>query len=475
MPADLTVGRPHLWNGRVDPYLYRVEVSVLSADGGAVVDAVAAPLGIRTFSVDAAKGFILNGKPYPLHGVDVHQERQDKGWAISAADEAQDVALIMEMGCTGVRAAHYQHSENFYDLCDRAGLVVWAEVPVVDRLGSSAAFTENARQQYVELIRQNFNHPCICFWSAGNEVDASGGNFNKAGPAVYAWFREMAKLGRAEDPSRLTAAAYREKFSPPADVTDVFGLNIYLGWYDASFDDLATYIEKHDQNGARGKWAVTEYGAGASIYFHSEKPVRMDHTEEYQAIYHEKNWAVLKEHPEIWGKFVWAMFDFASDGRFEGDHAGINDKGLVTHDRLVKKDAFYFYKANWSEEPTVHIASKRFSVRGVESIAVKVYSNAPRVELAVDGVALGEKGNENGTFLWDGVKLRVGENRVVATGIFGDGRRVVDEGVFTYTPGAATEVYVGQDEAMKKALLGGPPRVDFPKKPAATRPAGSTR
>jgi beta-galactosidase len=475
---EATVHTPHLWNGRQDPYLYTARISVVDNEDplqAGIVDAVAQPLGLRTYSVDPERGFILNGRPYPLYGVNRHQDRKDKGWAISKEDHDQDMALIKEMGCTSIRLAHYQHAEYFYQLCDKEGMVVWAEIPVVDRLGSSQAFTDNAKQQYIELIRQNYNHPSIAFWSAGNEVDESGGNFNRQGPAnVYNWFREMHKLGKQEDPTRLTAAAYRERFFPPADVTDVFGLNIYLGWYNNTFQEVEDYLQKHSANGARGKFAITEYGAGASIFFHSETPQRMDHTEEYQNLYHEENWRVLKKHPEVWGKYIWNMFDFAVDGRFEGDRAGINDKGLVTQDRKVKKDAFYFYKASWSQEPVIYLTSKRFSTRGKEQIPVKVYSNAPRVLLTVNGKPLSEKTGDNATFVWENVALNEGPNVVVASATTPDGRRIEDTATWTYMPGAPAEVYIGQDEIMTEALKTSPPRVGLPRRPggrpAATRP-----
>ncbi len=447
-----------------------MRVSVLRDD--VVVDSVTQPLGIRTTAVDPVRGFLLNGKPYDLHGVDRHQDRQDKGWAISNADHLEDMALIKEMGCTAIRLAHYQHSQFFYDLCDKEGMIVWAEIPVVDKLGNTnSAFTDNAKQQYTELIRQNFNHPSIAFWSCGNEVDENGGNFNRNGPAVYPWFKEMSELGHKEDPSRLTASAWREKFFPPPPpngTTDVIGLNEYLGWYtgggpgnNSGWEGLEAYIANHSdpvKGGIKGTWAVTEYGAGASIFFHSEKPVRLDHTEEYQALLHENTWRVLQQHPEIWGKFIWNMFDFAVDSRAEGDHAGRNDKGLVTYDRQTKKDAFYFYKAVWSQEPTLQIASKRFTVRGLEKIPVKVYTNAAKATLTVNGTALGEKAADNGTIVWEDVTLKPGANAVSVAATGSDGKPLTDTCTWTYTSGAPTEVYVAQDASMRRALQAGPPR-----------------
>jgi beta-galactosidase len=460
--ADITMAAPHLWNGLRDPYLYTASVTLMSDDNGAhpdVYDTVTQPFGIRTFSIDPQKGFLLNGKPYGLHGVNRHQDRLDKGWALTNDDHLQDMALIKEMGCTAIRLAHYQQSQFFYDLCDKEGLIVWAEIPVVDRLGN-AQFLDNARQQYTELIRQNFNHPSICFWSAGNEVDPRAVNASPADP-VSTYFRTMRDLAHTEDPSRPSVSAWREKFFPPPDaITDYFALNEYLGWYTPINDwsDLETYIARHSQNGAAGKWAITEYGAGASIFFHSEHPQRMDHSEEYQALLHENTWRILKQHPEIWGKFIWNMFDFAVDGRAEGDHAGRNDKGLVTYDRKVKKDAFYFYKASWSAEPALHLASKRFTTRGIDHIPIKAYSNALSVSIIVNGQSLGERRPDNATVLWENVALKEGPNSITAFATFPAGKTLTDTATWTYTPGAPAEVDEPQDARMKSALEKGPPR-----------------
>lgn len=454
--VSLTLSNPHLWNGRPDPYLYSVRVRVLQ--NGDVMDEVTQPLGLRTFAVDPVRGFLLNGQPCDLHGACRHQDRQDKGWAISEDDQRQDMDIIKEMGCTALRLAHYQQSDFFYSLCDRAGIIVWAEVPVVDRLTNSPQFMENWQQQYRELIRQNMNHPAIMFWSAGNEVDPPENG--RPGIDVYGAFRQRSGEAHALDPSRLTAAAWRERFYPPADVTDVFGLNAYLGWYDRDFSQLESYIQEHSKDGAKGKWAMTEYGAGASIYFHSEHPVRMDHSEEYQCLFHEQYWKVLSGHPEIWGKFVWNMFDFAVDSRKEGDHAGRNDKGLVTYDRTTRKDAFYFYKANWSKEPVMHINDKRFTVRGQDHVAVKVYANVPKVWLWVNNQEIGPQ-SDNGfkTFVWENVPLQPGKNEIrVASGEVKSDILEEDTCEWTYTPGAPTEVDVAQDAAMAAELKKGPPR-----------------
>jgi beta-galactosidase len=443
--ATMVLAHPHLWNGRRDPYLYQVVTDVVR--GGKVVDEVVQPLGVRTFSIDKERGFLLNGQPYALHGVNRHQDRPDKGWAISDADHDEDMAMILEMGCTAIRLAHYQHAEHFYQLCDKAGLVVWAEVPVVDEITPDKGFATNAKQQLTELIRQNINHPSICFWSLGNEITALHGS-----PVPL--LKEMNAVAHEEDPSRLTTMAFANSAGgSPREwpgITDVVGKNRYYGWYDGELPDFAAFLA------TQGSVAISEYGAGSSVYFHAENPVRMDHTEEYQCLFHEAYWPAIAQKKSVWAAFIWNMFDFAADQRKEGDHAGRNDKGMVTYDRKTRKDVFYYYQANWSDEPVVHINSKRFAVRGRERIAVKVYSNAEAVELWVNGVSVGVRQGSYCVFTWEGVGLKQGVNQVVARGMR-KGKMIEDRCEWTYTPGAPEGVYVGQDETMREALKKGPP------------------
>ena len=440
--TTLSITNPHRWNGRKDPYLYQVRINIMR--DGRLVDSTTQPLGIRTFSIDKDKGFMLNGQSYPLHGVNRHQDRPNKGWAISNADHDEDMKLILEMGCNAIRLAHYQHSEYFYELCDKAGLIVWAEVPVVNEITQTQEFTDNAEQQLRELIRQNINHPSICFWSLGNEIGTKGGN-----PTTL--LKAMNVVAHHEDPSRMTTVAFADKNREWPGITDTAGKNRYYGWYNGEIGDFAKFVvgEKSE--------AISEYGAGASIYFHSEHPTKMDHTEEYQCTLHEAQFAAMEKTPQIWGTFLWNMFDFASDGRAEGDHAGINDKGLVTYDRTTRKDVFYYYKAKWTQEPMVHINSKRFDVRGLDKIQVKAYTNAPTLELWVNGVSRGSRSADNATCIWQNVPLKEGKNQVIAHGTL-NGKPIEDHCDWTYKPGAPTEVYIPQDDRMKEALKKAAPR-----------------
>ena len=427
----VVVPQPHLWNGRKGPYLYKAVAELKSTNG--ILDSVEQPLGLRFYSVDPDRGFFLNGQPYYLHGVCRHQDRPDKGWAISEADQDEDLRLISELGCTVVRCAHYQHSDYFYSLCDKAGILVWAEIPQVNAVNALPAFEETSRNQLLDLIRQNINHPAIFAWSLFNEI----------GPGSDDPHRELQDLNivaHGEDPTRPTIAATRtEKFPQMNKISDWLGWNIYRGWYVGTKDDLGRWLDGYRQSSRSGGFCLSEYGAGANVTQHEEnprqpKPTDQWHPEEWEALVHEAAWAAIKARPFVWGSFVWNMFDFTSYFRHEGGMLGRNDKGLVTYDRQTKKDAFYFYKANWSDEPTLYITSRRFTERTNAVTNVKIYSNASEVELLVNGVSQGRRTDGvNGVFIWKDTKLKDGGNQVEARAER-HGHALEDRCVWTLTP-----------------------------------------
>ncbi len=405
---------PHLWDGEADPYLYTVRVDVVSKR--VLVDSVTQPLGLRFFRVDPARGFFLNGRHLDLHGVDRHQDRMGKGWAVGEADEAEDFALIRDLGCTAIRMPGCQESDAWYQRCDHSGIIAWAEVPIMNEVPATREFLKNARQQLDELIRQNYNHPAICFWSCGN--GARGDDSDHV-------ISELAQLVDAEDATRLSAYASSGSESEAKNWrTAVVDFNHYAGWYGGEPGDLGGWLDKIHRLHPVSPIGLSEYGAGASIYQH-QYPARRPriqgsfHPEEYQADLHEISWQALQARPYVWSKFVFSMFDFASDDLSEGDHPGRNDKGLVTYDRRVRKDAYFWYKANWSDEPLVHITSRRFLERHKPLADVKVYSNSPEVELTLNGASLGVQRSANHIFVWKNVKLTPGENHIAATSRFG--------------------------------------------------------
>ncbi|MDX5568876.1 glycoside hydrolase family 2 TIM barrel-domain containing protein [Streptomyces sp. ID05-04B] len=415
----LTIDNPRLWNGVADPYLHNasVEIHDVTAGGDRIADVVTEPLGLRSVAVDAGTGFRLNGNHLGLHGVNLHQERAVKGWAISDADHTEDFDLIQEIGANTIRMAHYQHDQKDYNLADERGLIVWAEIPLVDIVTDSAAFTTGAQNQLRELIRQNYNHPSIAFWGIGNEqIDYNG-------TATNTLLASLAGIVASEDPDRLSTYAVRGEDPDSAQAglhTQVTGFNKYYGWYYGSKDgDLGAWADNlHAQSPTR-RIALSEYGAGANPAQHALNPPKPDpggswHPEEYQSLFHEAAWKQLAARPYVWGTFVWAMFDFASDGRNEGSQPGINDKGLVTRDRQIRKDAFYWYKANWATTPTLHITSRRWTQRTDAGAELKVYSNAGTVTATLNGTSLGALSSSDRIFRWP-VTLRPGPNTVVVT------------------------------------------------------------
>ncbi|MFF9780438.1 glycoside hydrolase family 2 TIM barrel-domain containing protein [Streptomyces sp. NPDC013978] len=414
------IDNPRLWNGLADPYLHNASVEIHDVTGGGdrITDVVTERLGLRSLAVDADTGFHLNGSHLHLHGVNLHQDRAVKGWALSDADHTQDFDLLRELGANAVRMAHYQHDQKDYNLADERGLLVWAEIPLVDIVTDSAAFTTSTQNQLRELIRQNYNHPSIAFWGIGNElIDYNGTATNKL-------LASLAGIIDSEDPDRLSTYAVRGEDPDTAQAglhTETTGFNKYYGWYYGSKDgDLGAWADNLHANSPSRRIAMSEYGVGASTTQHALNPPKPApggswHPEEYQSLFHEAAWKQLASRPYIWGTFVWAMFDFASDGRNEGDRPGINDKGLVTRDRQIRKDAFHWYKANWASTPTLYITSRRWTQRTDATTELKVYSNADRVTATLNGVTLSTLSSGDHIFRWPDITLRPGQNTVTVT------------------------------------------------------------
>lgn len=417
----LFLPNPHLWNGRKDPYLYSATVRVLR--GGKIADEVSQPLGLRTVAISQAQGFLLNGEPYPIHGVCLHQDYFDKGWALSPADHDRDVRIILDMGVTAIRLAHYPQSEYLHDLCDRNGLLLWNEVSLVNIIRDTPAFRTNAEQQLRELILQRYNHPAVAFWGMFNELE------NQKTPPPDTLLRHLQEVIHEQDPSRIDVGASDHNNRSYNKIPTGICFNSYPGWYGKGMpDDLAKFIDDRSREVGK-RIGVSEYGGGGNPFQHQEGPpqkVAHDgqfHPEEWQDYLHEREWAILRNNPNIWGSFAWVMFDFPSAGRNEGGHPGLNDKGLVTQDRNVKKDVYFFYKANWNLEPMVYIASRRSTPRRLASTEVKVYSNCQQVELIVNGTSLGRmQPDEIKIARWPNVTLKAGTNHIKAVGYFVTGQ-----------------------------------------------------
>lgn len=418
MQQELTfeIDQPHLWNGRQDPFLYQAEVTLFR--NGQMVDRVTQPLGLRFYRIDPDKGFFLNGKHLPLQGVCRHQDRSEVGNALRPQHHEEDVALMLEMGVNAVRLAHYPQATYFYDLMDKNGIIVWAEIPFVGPGGYNdkgfvdlPAFRANGKEQLKELIRQHYNHLSICVWGLFNELTELGDN-----PVEY--IKELNVLAHQEDTTRPTTSASNQ-MGDLNFITDAIAWNRYDGWYGGTPADLGKWLDRMHKDHPKICIAISEYGAGASIYHQQDSlvktvPTSWWHPENWQTYYHIENWKTISSRPYVWGSFVWNMFDFGAAHRTEGDRPGINDKGLVTFDRKVRKDAFYFYKANWNrEEPMLYLTGKRNTVRTQRLQTITAFTNLSGAELFVNGKSYGKAIPDSYAILeWKNVELQPGENEI---------------------------------------------------------------
>ncbi len=385
--AEFVIENVHLWDGLDDPYLYTVSAKLASGDE------ISARFGCRVFSCDPEKGFFLNGRSYPLRGVSRHQDLKGKGNALSYEDHKADMAIIRELGANTLRLAHYQHAQEFYDLCDENGIVVWAEIPYITMHMQNGR--QNTLDQMRELITQCYNHPCIAVWGLSNEITAA----SAVNEELLENHRMLNELCHRMDPTRLTTMAnvfMLETDSPILEIPDINSYNLYFGWYLGELEQTDEFFDEYHAKYPDRVIGFSEYGADANPAFHSSRPEKGDYSEEYQALYHEHMLNMIEQRPYLWATHVWNLFDFAADGRDEGGKHGENQKGLVTFDRSLRKDAFYLYKAAWNKtEPFVHLCGKRYVNRCEEQTEIKVYSNLPEVSLYVDGTRIAVQSGKN--------------------------------------------------------------------------------
>ncbi|WP_435071612.1 glycoside hydrolase family 2 TIM barrel-domain containing protein [Ohessyouella blattaphilus] len=378
--ATFVIEDVHLWDGLVDPYLYMAKASLESGDE------VTTRFGCREFKIDSEQGFFLNGRSYPLQGVSRHQDFKDVGNALLPEHHQKDMEIIKELGATTLRLAHYQHAQEFYDLCDENGLILWAEIPYITMQMKSAR--ENTLSQMEELVVQNYNHPSIITWGLSNEITAA----SAVNDDLLENHRLLNDLCHKLDKTRPTTMAnvfMLETDSPILDIPDINSYNLYFGWYLGELEQTDEFFDEFHQQHPDKVMGFSEYGADANPQYQTSTPEKGDYTETYQALYHEHMLKMIEARPYLWATHVWNLFDFAADGRDEGGKHGENQKGLVTLDRQLKKDAFYLYKAAWNKtENFVHLCGRRYVDRAEDETEIKVYSNQKEVTLFVDGKAL---------------------------------------------------------------------------------------
>ena len=455
--AVLEIRDVHLWHGRKDPYLYTAKVELV--EDGQVIDNVQTRFGVRTFRIDPDNGFILNGEEYPLRGVSRHQDRWGIGNALLPEHHAEDIDLICEVGATTIRLAHYQHNQYFYDLCDERGLVIWAEIPYISKHMPTGR--ENTISQMKELITQNYNHASIVVWSLSNEISIGGSDED-----LLENHRILNDLCHEMDKTRLTtiaAVSMCKMDDPYLQIPDVVSYNHYFGWYGGETAMNGPWFDKFHAMHPNLPIGCSEYGCEA-LNWHTSNPMQGDYTEEYQSYYHEELIKQFFTRKYLWATHVWNMFDFGADARSEGGENGQNHKGLVTFDRKYKKDSFYAYKAWLSDDPFVHLTSKRYVDRVEDVAKVTVYSNQPEVELFANGVSLGKKTAEDHFFRFE--VPNAGETKLVAVAgecrdesvirkvdTFNEAYRLVEKGaILNWFDVTAPEGFLSLNEKMGTVL-----------------------
>lgn len=401
--ATFELEHVHLWDGVDDPYLYHAKAELSSGD------VTETTFGCRSFYTDPEKGFVLNGRVYPLRGVSRHQDRAGAGNALSYEMHKEDMEIIKEIGANTIRLAHYQHAQEFYDLCDEYGMVIWAEIPYITmHMPNGRA---NTLSQMEELVVQNYNHPSIVCWGLSNEITAA----TPVDEDLLENHRLLNDLCHKLDQTRFTTMAnvfMQETDSPLLEIPDVNSYNLYFGWYLGELEQNDEFFDEYHAKYPDRCIGFSEYGADANPQYQSTAPTHGDYSETYQTVYHEHMLKMIEERPYLWATHVWNMFDFAADGRDEGGKHGENQKGLVTMDRKLKKDAFYLYKAYWNKEDAfVHICGRRYVDRKEDTTEVKVYSNQTTVSLYVDGTLLE---TQEGSRIFRFAVPMTGEHEIVA-------------------------------------------------------------
>lgn len=424
--STISIKNPILWHGRKNPYLYLVEATIISNEKS---DKVVQNFGLRTFDFDANKGFILNNEIYRLYGVNMHQEWQDVGPALNKTHHLADMNFVEEIGATTLRTAHYQHSDLVYELADQKGILTWAEIPYVNDY--SGREDENAKSQLTELIFQNYNHPSIFVWGLWNEVRA---NKSPDEPCVILT-KELNELAHKLDSTRKTiSASDKDMVSNMGNITDIQSWNKYFGWYYGNYHDMGKWLDKSHQDFPNRPLSISEYGIGGNIFHQDvsklEKPVGDYFPEMEQTNYHEITWKIFKDRPYVWGTYIWTMADFSVNVWNRGGISFLNHKGLMTFDRKIKKDAFYFYKANWSQEPVLHIAERRHKTRTLNITNVKVFTNSNEVLLFVNNQKIAQQKQTSDIHVinFENIALKSGENKIQ---VISKDKKLQDEVIWT--------------------------------------------
>ena len=419
---------PKLWSPQ-NPYLYQVKTVI--RENGKILDQTTNPLGFRWFNFDPEKGFFLNGKPLKLRGTNRHQDYAGLGNAVPDSVQIRDMKLIKDAGFNFVRLAHYPQDPSVLQAADRLGLLLWEEIPIVNYITISPVFNQNSVQMLREMIRQHRNHPSVIMWGYMNEIFLRvPKEADDVRRATIDLARELDKTARLEDSTRPTTIAFHASdlynTTGLADIPQIVGWNIYSGWYSGELDGFGKFIDDQHRRFPKRPLIISEYGANGDQRLHSATPRRFDSTIEYQQMFHENYLAQINARAFIAGSALWSEFDFGSETRGE-TIPHVNQKGMFTFNRQPK-DVYYFYQANFSAAPVLHIAVRDWPERGGADLSpqkIDVYSNLPEIELFSGGASLGKKKpDELSKATWE-VNLREGANLLTAQG-FKNGSGLTD-------------------------------------------------
>ena len=422
-----SVKNPQLWSPE-NPYLYRVITKIIDAKTKAVIDQVSNPLGFRWFKFDADKGFFLNDKPVKLMGASRHQDYENLGNATPDALQVKDIELLKAMGGNYLRVAHYPQDPLILETCDRLGILASVEIPVVNTITESQAFTNNCLNMQTEMIRQNFNHPSVIIWAYMNEILLRL-KFSNDKPRQQIYFdhvRELAQkldsLTRKLDPSRYTLLVNHGSWDlynkvGLTKIPMIVGWNLYSGWYSGVPADFAKFLDRHHKELPNTPFMVTEYGADADPRIRSFSPVRFDKSIEYAIQFHQVYLNAMLSRPFVAGGMAWNLADFNSETR-EETMPHINNKGLLTIGRQPK-DTYFLYQAYFSKKPYLKITSAQWndrtgmadSGRLVSTQPVQVATNQKSAELFLNGKSLGTKEAVDHIITWP-VPFANGKNQL---------------------------------------------------------------